>query len=295
MTARALKKTIPQIEVSKQDVVDRVQRVPMDQKELSLYIVDGRPTGLLFKSIADLKGLSTKETATKSGVPQSVVEVVMQDGATSSVKTAAVLSISKALGIDLVGMCLAPGVVHTIDLRLIPLRAGKQGLWRALRAVGLLMRGAVITKLDAIGDSSVEVSTWFADYHLAQAGGSRAIFVTSKAPFIGRPFDGSAILSSRWLRGDSAHRVEVSSFELCTQLRSKDLNRLEFDQIFKGADSTSWEDIRDVSRAHNISRSEILDLIKTSAGVEPERSVATTPASAAPSLRLVHVVERAPS
>lgn len=86
--------------------------------------------------------------------------------------------------------------------------------------------------------------------------------------------------------------MKVDSLELGSQLKAKDVNRLEFDQIFSGADATTWDDIRTCSREHNVSRFEILEMIKSTAGATSEEVVELEEPSPPPALRLVHVVAR---
>jgi len=267
---------------------DRVQRVAMGKDELEVYIQDSRPKGALFKSVADLKGMNAKAISAAASVPIGVVQAVLQDGAMSSVTTAAVIAISEAVGINLQGLCMSEEKVHVFDMRKV---RGANARRVAARAAGLLMRSALVAKLDPkTAAHHVMEGGAFAEYHAAQSGSSRAIFVTSTAPLFGCQFDLSSIPSARWVGGKKTAPVPVESAELTSLLRRKDLNRNEFAQLFKGAEKTSWNAIQQYSREHNISRSEVMELMKFASGEFEQKSAEShSKNQKTPFLRLVSV------
>lgn len=261
------------------------QRVALSKRELDLYIQDGRPTGALFSSVAVLKGLSGAEISKLSGVPASVTDVVLKEGAQADLKISAIQGVAQTLGINLAELRMSGGQVHIFNVSRLTSAKGAAGFSLHERGVGLLMRGAVVIKVDASKRTGVKAGR-FEEFHAAQVDDARAVFVSSSMPLVGRRFDPSMIPSARWACGTEVKsRLDLSSEELSTQLYVRDLNRVEFDQMFRGQDTVSWEDIRSLVRANNLTRSEVAEMIKNhaSGGSMRKRSRADRRAS----LRLV--------
>ena len=261
------------------------QRVALSKRELDLYIQDGRPTGALFSSVAVLKGLSSGEIAKRSGVPASVTEVVLKEGAQADLKISAIQGVAQTLGINLAELRMTDGQVHIFNVSRLTGAKGAAGFSLHERGVGLLMRGAVVIKIDAAKPAGMNRGR-FEEFHAAQMNDARAVFVSSSVPLLGRRFDPSMIPSARWACGTEVKsKLDLPSEELSTQLFVRDLNRVEFDQMFRGQDTVSWDEIRSLVRANNITRSEVAEMIRNhaSGGSLRKRSRADRRAS----LRLV--------
>lgn len=263
-----------------------VQKVAMGRRELELYVKDGRPTGALLSALAGLKGLNPEVIAQKAKVAPSVVKALLIDGAQSDIKPATIRAVAAALGLDLADLRLTPGEVHMLDLGRGNGGIGPGGFGVRARAAGLLLRGATIARIDA-GNLPGFAAGRMREFHAAQYGEVRAIIAGSRMPLMGRRFSPSAIPGAKWVCGSEVKSsVQVTSLELCTQLQELDMNRVEFGQLFRGEDKTSWDDIRAATRELNISRSELLDIIRAAASA-PRRKPRGSRAK--PSLRLVDI------
>lgn len=247
------------------------QRVAITRRELELYVRDGRPTGLLFSAVAKLKGMSPEEISRRSGVAPALVAAVFSDGAHSDLKIAAIQSVAGALGIDLSQLRLAEGQVHIFDLTGEVGEAGPSGLGVYARGVALLLRDAFVIRVEPSQASGARKGR-FLEYHAAQHAGARAIFVNSRMPVLGRRFNPALIPSARWACGtQEKSKLHLGSRELSTQLVLRDLNRLEFDQLFTGEDKATWVDVKDAARSMNVSRSEIIEMIRARSSVANTR------------------------
>lgn len=262
-----------------------VQRVSMTKRELEIYVRDGRPTGVLFTSVATLKGMTPQIVSEKSGIALPIVQAVLHGGAQADIKISAVQGVSQALGIDLGELRMADGAVHIFDISASGAKKGAGGFTLHERGVGLLMRGALIVRVNPDKAGAAPKSR-FSAYHAAQVGDARAVFVSSTMPLVGRRFDPSMIPSSKWACGDEVKsKLGLQSQELSTQLVIRDLNRVEFDQMFRGEDVVSWDDLRTLARAHNLSRTDIQDIIRAHLAGGPARK--RTRADRRAALRLV--------
>lgn len=249
-----------------------VQRVAIGRDELSLFVQKGRPTGTLFTAIANLKGLTAAVIAERSGVAPSVVHAVLQDGAQPDFKVSSIQAVAQALGIDLAVMRMVDSQVHIFDLTRSGGVKGSSGFDLHRRAAGLMMRDSLIAKIDP-KEAPPSLRNRFHEYHAAQVGESRAIFVTSRLPFVGKPFDAAMVPSAKWVRGTQVKSiVDVAGDELSSLLVLRDLNRVEFDQLFKGQDTVSWDDIKKLLRESNMTRSDLAALMKGHVnGTSPRR------------------------
>ncbi len=247
------------------------QRVAITKRELDLYVSDGRPTGLLFTAVAKLKGMAPEEVSRRSGVAPALVAAIFSDGAHSDMKIAAIQAVANALGMDLGQLRLAEGAVHIFDLTREVGEPGPSGLGVYARGVALLMRDAFVIRIEPSQAGTARKGR-FLEYHAAQHAGARAIFINSRVPVLGRRFNPALIPSARWACGtQEKSRLHLQSQELSTQLHLRDLNRLEFDQFFTGEDKASWADVKEVARGLNVSRSEIIDMIRARSSVANTR------------------------
>lgn len=272
-------------------VAPQPQRVSMSRNELDLYIRDGRPTGLLLRSVALLKGISVKSVAKSSGIPAVLVQAIFDDQGLSSVKKGSFKRVAAVLGIDLTNMRFSAGQVHVFKLGNIPLLTGPEKTRQMVRAVGLLARNARVAEV-ATGGRFARLLPGARTF-VAQTTNFRVLFVGSAL----RPFDISHLPSATWVcQTHALSVVRLANEELEASLSSHNLTEGEFDELFLGSNAFTWEDIRVASRVNGVSKRELMEFISSRAAeldqrddIEAKRVVIEN----APFLRLVENDQRA--
>lgn len=236
------------------------QRVQMSRAELELYVREGRPTGLLLRSVALLKGMSLDAVAQASGIPAALVDSIFQDQGGASIKKGAIKRVASVLGIDLSYMRFASGQVHVINLDRIQGRFSGAAARQVVRAVGLLARGSVVAEL-RVG-SGIKSALWRGRLHVAQTASFRALFIGS----LTKRFDVDFLPSAVWARTSRNESiVAVENAELADSLVRRDLTEGEFDELFQGAKALTWDDIRVASRVNGVSKAELMAFIASRA------------------------------
>tara|TARA_B100001105_G_C22365444_1_gene432406 strand:+ start:79 stop:963 length:885 start_codon:yes stop_codon:yes gene_type:complete len=236
------------------------QRVQMSRAELELYLRDGRPTGLLLRSVALLKGMTVASVAQASGIPANLVESIFNDRGIGSIKKGAIKRVATVLGIDLSVMKFASGQVHVFNLAQLPGRIGSKGAYQAVRAVGLLARAAYVGELKV--GAGLQSLMWRGRMHVVQSETFRALFIGSAT----KKFDISFLPSADWVCGNRADSVvAIENAELSKLLMARDLTEGEFDELFQGARALTWDDVRVASRVNGVSKTDLLKFIESRA------------------------------
>ncbi|MCZ8257604.1 MAG: hypothetical protein O9327_18310 [Polaromonas sp.] len=224
----------------------------MTRTELELYLKYGRPTGLLLRSVAILKGLSSASIAAGCGISPTMAATVLDDHSSWELKRGSIRRVAAVLGIDLKTMSLAAGQVHFFHLA--NARAAKGEDFRTLmRAIGLLARDGTFAEL-AVGDG-LDALRWKGRVHAA---GSKVY----RALFLGRGFDIEHIPSGQWVRRtreESLVRVRNPSLE--KSLFRFDLTESEFDELFQGEKAATWDTIISAARLNGVSKADVLQFI----------------------------------
>lgn len=232
--------------------------VDMDDAELATYVRDGAPTGLLLEAVARLKGLPVAALAKAAGLPEQLVVSLLKDKGRGTAKIVAVKRVADVLGIDLTSMRLAAGRVHVFNLGNLPGFMKGAAAARILRGVGLLARGARVAGVRRQGDllGALRKPSMF----LAQTAHLRALFVSE------RRFDIGFIDSGAWVCGDRrASVLRVPPGELFDNLARHDLTEFEFDDLFRGMNAYTWDDVRIASRVNGVSKDDIMSFIESRA------------------------------
>lgn len=240
------------------------QRVEMMRSEVELYVRDRRPTGLLLRSVACLKGMTAASIANASGQPQGVVLDIMKDHGLAGIKEGALRKVAAVIGIDLTTMRLAQGHVHVFDLRRLK-GVGRTECEQAMRAVGLLVRGSIAARL------SVELPLMMrlagvvhhvAEHTSGEGRVTQALFVSGRR----HRFDINAVPGGTWVKtSESDSTVQIPSGELVGHLLAQSLTVGEFGDLFKGDQALTWDDVIVASRVNGISKAELLEFIKRTA------------------------------
>ncbi|MEJ6002659.1 hypothetical protein [Paucibacter soli] len=268
------------------------QRVQMHRSELERYVVDGRPTGLLLRSVAMLKGIDADAIARSSGIPMQLVESIFNDYGAGSIKKGAIKRVAQVLGIDLSVMRFAAGQVHIFQVDRIKARAGSEEFRQAMRGVGLLARNVRAAELKV--GTGIRAFKWRGRMHVVQNDHFRALFVGSGS----KKFDLSFVPSADWVCKDRADStVPIANHELIEGLIARDLTEGEFDELFLGVDALTWDDIRVASRVNGVSKVELMRFIVSRADEsdatedEAEKQAAI---QGRPALRLVELPDAEP-
>ncbi|MFK4705816.1 transcriptional regulator with XRE-family HTH domain [Roseateles asaccharophilus] len=268
------------------------QHVQMSRFELEQYVLQGRPTGLLFRSVATLKGISTDSIARASGIPMQLIEAIFNDHGAASIKKGAIKRVAQVLGIDLSVMRLAPGQVHIFQLDRVKSRAGSEAFRQAMRGVGLLLRNARAGELQ-IG-TGLQAFMWRKRIHVMAHEDISAVFIGKGSKL----FDLSFVPSAAWVRKErSDSMVPVTNSELISALVSQNLTCGEFDELFLGAEALTWEDVRVASRVNGVSKADLMKFIESRADEADANEEETEKAAAIqgrPQLRLVDLSESEP-
>ena len=236
------------------------QRVQMSLAELELYLRDGRPTGLLLRSVALLKGMTAASVAQASGIPVNLVDSIFNDHGVGSIKKGAIKRVATVLGIDLSVMKLASGQVHIFNLAQLPGRIGGKGAYQAARAVGLLARAAHVGELKV--GAGLKSLAWRGRMHVVQSETFRALFIGS----VTKKFDIGFLPSATWVCGNrAASVVAIENAELSKLLMARDLTEGEFDELFQGARALTWSDVRVASRVNGVSKADLMSFIESRA------------------------------
>lgn len=236
------------------------QRVQMSRAELELYVREGRPTGLLLRSVATLKGLSAAAISKASGIPEALIESIFNDHGVGSIKKGTIKRVATVLGIDLSVMRMAAGQVHVFNLTNAPGRLNAKSARQAVRAVGLLARGAVVAELKV--GSGLQSMMWSGRMHVVQSEHFRALFIGAR----GKKFDIKHFPSAKWVRRERATSlVPIQNLELVKLLVAQDLTEGEFDELFQGMNALTWADIRTASRVNGVSKADLLRFIESRA------------------------------
>lgn len=263
------------------------RRVRMTQAELGLYVREGRPTGLLLKSMATLKGMSADSIARASGIPAALVTSIFDDKGVGALKPGAIKKVAAVVGIDLSCMRLSAGQVHIFHMSNLPSGPGAGEGFQMMRGIGLLARCAKVAEL-RIG-SGLTAMRWSGRMHVAQFEQTSMLFVGSRS----KRFCIDTIPSGAWACGKREQTiVPVENQELTKHLLSFDLTEGEFQELFLGRKALTWDDVRVASRVNGVSKSELMAfIISRSAEIEKSEDDAgrRAAADARPSLRLVDV------
>lgn len=250
------------------------QRVEMMRSEVELYVRDRRPTGLLLRSVACLKGMTAASIANASGQPRGVVLDMMKDHGLAGIKEGALRKVAAVLGIDLSTMRLAQGHVHVFDLRRLK-GVGKQECEQAMRAAGLLVRGSIAARLSA--ELPLKMRITGVVHHVAEHTSSdgrvtQALFVSGRR----HRFDINAVPGGNWVKtSESDSTVHIPNGELVGHLLNQSLTVGEFGDLFKGDQALTWNDVIVASRVNGISKAELLDFIKSRAAEQDVRDLET--------------------
>lgn len=254
--------------------------VDMRRDEVEKFVKNGRPTGLLLRSIAAAKGMTAEGIALASGTALGLVQTVLSDVGTAGVKNGSIRRIAACLGADLSTMRFASGQVHVFDLR----KVSRSAVRTTLRAVGLLARSAVVAELGVPKGLRARMSGM--RYFVLQTEAFRAIVVSSR----GRPFEICDIPSARWVRREHhLSVVPVENHELLKHVQDLSLTEVEFDEIFQGARALSWSDVIVAARFNGVAKSDLMGFIHMRAeSLEAEASAkARLSESGRPFLHLV--------
>ena len=263
------------------------QKVAMSKAELALYIRDGRPSGLLLSSLALMKGLDVADVARTSGLTPQVVAAAFAQESMANLQASTIKRIANVLGLNLQSLRLADWQVHVFDLSRLSSVKGATARHKAMRAVGLVMRGALVARLGVAGASWEKVFGG-KQFYAAQADGVRAVFVASRGIRGSGPFSISSLPNAGWVcRTEAASLVPVRAEELTKNMRAHDLTALEFDQIFSGPEAFSWADIHVAARANGVTRAEIMEFIRERGAAINQQKGRGRAAGAPPQLRLV--------
>lgn len=227
------------------------QRVQMTRTELELYLKHGRPTGLLLRSVAILKGLSHTAIASGCGISPTMAATVLDDHSSWELKRGSIRRVAAVLGIDLKTMSLAAGQVHFFHLS--NARSAKGEDFQLLvRAIGLLARDGTVAELNVEGLDAIR---WKGRIHAA---GSRVY----RALFIGRGFEIEHIPSAQWVRRTREESlVQIRNPDLQKSLLRFDLTESEFDELFQGEKAATWETIVNAARLNGVSKADVLKFI----------------------------------
>ncbi len=236
------------------------QRVQMSRAELELYVREGRPTGLMLRSVALLKCMSAASVAQASGIPSALVDSIFNEQGAGSIKKGAIKRVATVLGIDLTFMRFAAGQVHVVNLDRVQGRMSGKAARQAVRAVGLLARGAHVAELQV--GTGMHQLMWRGRMHVAQTEAFRVLFIGS----LTKKFDVSYLPSAAWVcRSRQESIVPIVNTELAKALVSRDLTEGEFDELFQGANALTWDDIRVASRVNGVSKAELMAFIASRA------------------------------
>lgn len=236
------------------------QRVQMSRAELELYLREGRPTGLLLRSVALLKGMTVPSVAQASGIPLNLVESIFNDHGIGSIKKGAIKRVATVLGIDLSVMKFSSGQVHVFNLGYLPGRMGSKAAYQTVRAVGLLARASYVGELKV--GSGLQSLMWRGRMHVVQSEAFRALFIGSAM----KKFDIGFLPSAVWVCGNrSGSVVAIENAELSKLLVARDLTEGEFDELFQGTRALTWDDVRVASRVNGVSKADLMSFIESRA------------------------------
>lgn len=263
------------------------QKVAMSRAELALYIRDGRPSGLLLSSLALMKGLTVADVARTSGLTSQVVAAAFAQESMANLQAATIKRIAGVLGLNLQNLRLADWQVHVFDLARLSALKGSTARHQAMRAIGLVMRGALVARLGVAGASWEKVFGG-KQFYAAQAEGVRAVFVSSHGIRGSAPFSLSSLPNASWVcKNEAASLVPVRAEDLTKNMRAHDITAQEFDQIFSGPEAFSWADIHVAARANGVTRTEIMEFIRERGAANALQKGRGRAAGAPPQLRLV--------
>lgn len=233
-------------------------RVQMQRDELERLVVSGRPSGLLMRSVATLKGLEPSAVAAASGIPLAMLEAVYAEQGVSALNKATIRAMADALGINLATMRFSDKSVHVLDYSRIRFAAGRHELWTLARAAGLLCRESRVVELKGcIGKARAGLG---ASVFAIQNEHSRVIVFSG----IKHKFDIGHIPSASWARASKKESVlKVENQELIHTILNGGLVPSEFDELFMGDAAPIWEDVKTASRANGVSKTELLEFIRS--------------------------------
>lgn len=244
------------------------ERVSMATQELGLYVQGNCPTGLLLRSTAALKGLTVAGIAAAAGLPADVVRSLLSNRPPSNAMLPGISAIANVLGVNLTTLKLVPGRVHVFRLGCLK-RAPRSREGRvAMRAVGLLARGAKLAEL-RVGRRVIDQVWWSGRVHVAQTDTFRALFVGTLL----RRFDPSWFPSGEWACGQrKASILGIEDPDLLSLLLRGEVTEAEFDELFQGVNPVNWADVQVASRINGVSKTELMGFIQSRASAQAEQT-----------------------
>lgn len=241
--------------------------------------IDGVCEALLC-AVARLKGFSDETISSALNVPKGTLGAFFAArnvGYRDDIRAA----LAKYLGINLSTGRLVGDQVHVFLLGKLPSTTSRKDFLLYMQSMGFLLRGGKAARLSFPAlPAHRRVGPAMSGVHIVQNAESRALFIGGSTLTFRARFDASAIEGCDWAAGTEAKsEVPVAQRLLAIRVLSGDLTPIEFDEIFRGAEATTWADVEMSARVNSVTKDEIVQWIETVGArkaIERERAQART-------------------
>jgi hypothetical protein len=219
-------------------------------------------TSAAIASVALFRGVGEEALANASGMPLPLLRNYLR-GKAKSIQIPHKVALCDVLGIDIESGRLRGNQVHFFDLGKLARFSTPGEFADRLRALSYLLRG---TKCAALKFPTLPMFKLSPVVHVVQNVHFRIVLLGARKPFYLAEFKPELLANDacEWARGARKLAVApVVQHVLAQRILNRDLLPMEFDEIFRGDNVVTWEEIEQAARTFQVSKDEILAWIET--------------------------------
>lgn len=219
----------------------------------------------LLSSVAHLKGFTDEAISSAINAPKGTIGAYFAGrkvGYREDMRT----TLAAVLGVDLAAGRLKSDCVHVFRLDKLPFFTSRKRFDLYLQSIGYLLRGSRAAKLTFSSlDFGPRLANGVRGIYVAQNKQTRAILVGGWCAGFHATLATSKIEGIKWANKGARTNsvVDVCDPMLATRICNGDITVTEFDEIFRGAEATTWSDVEMSARVNLVSRDEIVNWIET--------------------------------
>lgn len=218
----------------------------------------------LLCAVAKLKGISDEAISSAISVPKGTVQAYFR-GRNVGYREEIRNTLAKFLGVDLMTGRLTSDQVHVFMLHKLPASTSSKVFHDYMQAIGFMLRNSKVAQLTfpCLGLGR-RARMSFRGIHVVQNRESRAVFLGGQCLTFRARFDSRDVEGCQWAGGtQKASSTPVEQRILAERIAAGDMTAIEFDEIFRGAEATTWVDVEMTARVNGVNKDEIVEWIET--------------------------------
>lgn len=218
----------------------------------------------LLCAVARLKGITDEAISSAINVPKGTISGYF-GGRNVGIREEMRDALAGFLGIDMTVGRLTADRVHVFALDRVPTFSSRSQFQLYMQSLGFLLRGSKAASLHFTSMAiTARLASRLRGVHAVQNSHSRAIFLGGYCAGFRAKFNADDIEGCTWAGGSrSKSRVKVMDATLAKRIANGDMTVIEFDEIFRGAEATSWLDVEMSARVNLVTKDEIVEWIET--------------------------------